>query len=149
MECVWFGVLPCKRGCTPESYGVLVGEAVRRCTNTSPEMKNFKENKEIWILVAQTVKCLPTIRETGFNPWVRKIWRRKWQPTPVFLLGKSHGWRNLVGYSPWGHKASDTTEQLHFHFNITPKDGRTVRSKKKNNLLSATPSSIRWRVYPS
>ena len=36
-----------------------------------------------------------------FNPWVRKIpWRRKWQPTPVFLQGKSHGQRNLVGYSP-------------------------------------------------
>ena len=47
----------------------------------------------------------------GFNPWVRKIpWRRKWQPTPVFLPGKSHGWRSLVGYSPWGRKESDTTE---------------------------------------
>ena len=40
-------------------------------------------------------------------------WRRKWQPTPVFLPGKSHGWRSLVGYSPWGHKESDTTERLH------------------------------------
>ena len=37
-------------------------------------------------------------------------WRRKWQPTPVFLPGKSHGWRSLVGYSPWGHKESDMTE---------------------------------------
>ena len=38
-----------------------------------------------------------------FNPWVGKIlWRRKWQPTPVFLLGKSHGQRTLVGYSPRG-----------------------------------------------
>ena len=36
---------------------------------------------------------------------VRKIpWRRKWQPTPVFLPGKSHGQRSLVGYSPWDHK---------------------------------------------
>ena len=41
-------------------------------------------------------------------------WRRKWQPTPVRLPGKSHGWRNLVGYSPWGRKESDTTERLHF-----------------------------------
>ena len=40
-------------------------------------------------------------------------WRRKWQPTSVLLPGKCHGWRNLVGYSPWGHKESDTTEQLH------------------------------------
>ena len=38
---------------------------------------------------------------------------RKWQPTPVFLPGKSHGWRNLVGYSSWGRKESDTTERLH------------------------------------
>ena len=47
----------------------------------------------------------------GFDPWVRKIpWRRKWQPTPVFLPGESHEWRSLVGYSPWGCKESDTTE---------------------------------------
>ena len=38
------------------------------------------------------------------------LWRRKWQPTPVFLPGESHGWRSLVGYSPWGHKESDMTE---------------------------------------
>ena len=39
----------------------------------------------------------------GFNPWVRKIpRRRKWRPAPVFLPGKSHGQRNLVGYSLWG-----------------------------------------------
>ena len=43
-------------------------------------------------------------------------WRRKWQPTPVFLPGESHGQTSLVGYSPWGRKESDTTERLHFHF---------------------------------
>ena len=43
-------------------------------------------------------------------------WRRKWQPTPVFLPEKSHGWRSLVDYSPWGHKESDVTELLHFLF---------------------------------
>jgi len=37
-------------------------------------------------------------------------WRRKWQPTPVLLPGKFHGWRRLVGYSPWGCKELDTTE---------------------------------------
>ena len=37
--------------------------------------------------------------------------RRKWQPTPVLLSGKSHGWRSLVGYSPWGREESDTTER--------------------------------------
>ena len=42
--------------------------------------------------------------------------RRKWQPTPVLLPGKFHGWRNLIGYSPWGHKELDTTERPHFPF---------------------------------
>ena len=47
----------------------------------------------------------------GFYPRVGKIpWRRKWQPIPVLLPGKSHRWRSLVGYSPWGRKESDTTE---------------------------------------
>ena len=41
-------------------------------------------------------------------------WRRKWQPTPAFLPGESHGQRRLVGYSPWGCKESDRTERLHF-----------------------------------
>ena len=45
--------------------------------------------------------------------------RRQWHPTPVLLPGKSHGWRSLVGYSPWGHKESDTTERLHFHFSLS------------------------------
>ena len=48
-----------------------------------------------------------------FDPWVRKIpWRRKWQPTPVILPGKSHGQRSLVDYSPRGLKESDMTQQL-------------------------------------
>ena len=39
-----------------------------------------------------------------FDPWVEKIWKRKWQPTPVFLPGECHGQRSLAGYSPWGRK---------------------------------------------
>ena len=46
-----------------------------------------------------------------FDPWVGRIpWRREWQSTPVFLPGKCHGWRTLMGYSPWGCKESDRTE---------------------------------------
>ena len=45
--------------------------------------------------------------------------RRQWQPTPVLLPGKSHGWRSLVGSSPWGHEESDTTERIHFHFSLS------------------------------
>ena len=44
-------------------------------------------------------------KKWGFNPWVRKIpWRRKWQPTPVFLPGEPHTQSRLAGYSLWGHK---------------------------------------------
>ena len=44
-------------------------------------------------------------RRHVFDSWVEMIpWRRKWQPTPVFLPGKSHGQRSLVGYSPWGRE---------------------------------------------
>ena len=48
-----------------------------------------------------------------FDPWVRKIPRRRaWQPTTVFLSGEPHGWRSLAGCGPQGHKESATTEQL-------------------------------------
>ena len=62
-----------------------------------------------WWLRGQSV-CLQC-RLPGFNPWVRKIpWRRKRQPTPVFLPGESHGWKSLMGYSPRGRKESDMIE---------------------------------------
>ena len=50
----------------------------------------------------------------GLGP-CKKFRRRQWHPTPVFLPGKPHGRRSLVGCSPWGRKESDTTERLHFH----------------------------------
>ena len=51
------------------------------------------------------------------NPWVRNIpWSRKWQRAPVFLPGKFHGQRSLAGYSPRGHKESDTTACMYFVF---------------------------------
>ena len=53
-----------------------------------------------WLLSGKESACQS--RRQGFDPWVWKIlWRRKWQPTPVFLLGKSHGQRTLVGCAPW------------------------------------------------
>ena len=45
--------------------------------------------------------------------------RRQWHPTPVVLPGKPHGWRSLVGCSPWDREESDTTEWLHFHFSLS------------------------------
>ena len=56
-----------------------------------------------WWLGGKEFAC--QCRRLGVDPWVRKIpWRRKWQLTPVFLPGKPHGQRSLVGYSPWGRK---------------------------------------------
>ena len=55
-------------------------------------------------------------KRCGFNPWVRKTpWRRKWQPTPVFLPEKPHGQRSLVGYTPRDHKESDMIEHACTH----------------------------------
>ena len=62
-------------------------------------------------LMAQMIICLQC-KKPGFDPWVGKIpWRRKWQSTPELLPGESHGQRSLEGYSAWGHKESDKTEQ--------------------------------------
>ena len=68
----------------------------------------------IWVLKVKESACrYRRHNRCGFDPWVGKIpWRRKWQPIPVFLPGKSHGWRSLAGYSPWDHKESDTTKWL-------------------------------------
>ena len=56
----------------------------------------------------------------GFSSWAGKIpWRRKWQPTPVFLPGESHGQRRLRGYSPWGRKGVDRTEATEHAHNIS------------------------------
>ena len=56
-------------------------------------------------------------KRPGFDPWVGKIpWRRKWQPTPVFLPGKSHGQRSLMGCSPYCHTGYQTwLKQLSTH----------------------------------
>ena len=68
---------------------------------------------EGWI---STQISLPTLSSKTKDGRISSLW--KWQPTPVFLPGKSHGQTSLVGYSPWGRKESDTTEQLHFHLHI-------------------------------
>ena len=64
-----------------------------------------------WWLSGKESTC--QCRSLGFKPWVGKTpWRREWQPTLVSLSRKSHGQKNLAGYSPWGCKKSDTTKWL-------------------------------------
>ena len=66
--------------------------------------------------ICQCRRC----KRPWFEPWVGKIlWRRKWKPTLVFLTGKSHGWRSLVGYCLWGRKELDTIEVTQ-HTNTAP-----------------------------
>ena len=95
------------------------GEEMDKDRKKSKKKKEFSismlEMSLPWWLRQKSI-CLQCGRPR-FDPWVGKIlWRRKWQPTPVLLPGKSHGWRSVVGYSPWGHKELDTTELLQFHF---------------------------------
>ena len=72
-----------------------------------------------WWLRWQSI-CLQC-QKPGFDPWVGKIpWRRKWQPTPVFLPGKSHGQRKLVLYSPW--VAKSWTRLSNFTFTFLPRN---------------------------
>ena len=96
------------------------------------------------------------MQEIQVHPWVGKIpWRRKWQPTPVFLSGKSHGWKSLVGYSQWGRKESDTTEQLSFflcffRFPLYPFSGEFFYHKLiliLSKAFSASIEMITWFLF--
>ena len=79
-----------------------------------------------WSSTVVQQKNLPvSAGDVGLIPGLGKIpWSRKCQPTPVFLPGKSHGQRSLVGYSPWGHKESDTTQHMYavMNYNVFPKN---------------------------
>ena len=87
---------------------LLTMRATPHLTGSSLFSFDFKNNP----LVLENQVCQCRRHKRGrFDPSVRKIpWRMAWQPTPVFLPGESHGQRSLVGYSPQGHKESDTTE---------------------------------------
>ena len=75
----------------------------------------------------------------------RICWRRQWHPTPVLLPGKSHGWRNLVGCSPWGRYESDTIEQIHFHFSLSrigEGNGNPLQCSCLENPRDGEPSGL-------
>ena len=98
---------------------ILKGKESRSFTRTA---KTTGKHTNCWFIHSGSIYWVPTMSGTSlvaqmvkasaykcgrprFDPWVGKIpWRRKWQPTPGLLLGKSHGWRSLVGYIPQGHK---------------------------------------------
>ena len=74
------------------------------------------------------------------------FWRKKWQHTPVFLPGESHGWRSLMGYSPRGCKESDATKQLHFHFTFIFKIRRLSQIIHLESESSSALSDSLWPV---
>ena len=99
-----------------------------------------------WWLSGKESAC--QCRTHRFNPWVGKIsWRRKWQPTPVFLPGKSHGWWNLAGYSPWSCKELDMTEQLHFH-SLEGYDQPRQHIKKQRHYFATQVHLVKAMVFP-
>ena len=108
------------------------------CCDETPGGSNGKES---------ACQC----RRWGFNPWVRKIpWRRKWQPTPVFLPGKCHGQRSLEGYSmgsqrgghDWATERDETVEENSSRM-ASPEDSEWLRCGRTSCDSSGTkgPSS--------
>ena len=91
---------------------------------------NFKAKLEfslvyLYLFVLNVLDCKHLKDIVSFMAVFRDFQRRRWHPTPVLLPGKSHGWRSLVGHSPWGRQESDTTEQLHFHSHALEKEMAT------------------------
>ena len=111
------------------------------CVATKPVCSNYRSHVETGLprwLSGKESTCQH--RRRGFNPWVRMIpWRRKWQPTPVFLSGTSHGQRSLAGNSPWGPQ-SNTVGQLSMHVETREEQSRTNRASLGN--LPGSPQGI-------
>ena len=85
----------------PTFHNVLLGAVMPLRRTTDLQLSKSAENH--WFTPCKKQGRIP----------VEKIpWRRKWQPTPVFLPGKPHRQRSLAGYSPWGLRESDTTEHV-------------------------------------
>ena len=119
------------RLCDPPGFsvhGIIQGKMLERVVMPSSRGSSWSRDWT-WVpyigrqwtsLVAQTLRSLPATRETPVQSLGQEDpWRKKWQPTAVLLPGKSHGWRSLAGYSPWGHKDLDLTEWLNTHFQDT------------------------------
>ena len=103
--CLCLGFCHLWNGCSNSCY--LTGRS--DCKETSTGKRLSRNNP---ILVTNTIVSFSDTTRASLKFIVTFL--LSWQPTPVFMSGKSHGPRSLVGYSPWGLKESDTTEWLHF-----------------------------------
>ena len=116
----------------PQKFA-LISLAPSKSWATACELSDLNSNQKLELLVWETYSSFPayeveeetlgggwdtcewgqsfrTIKILTFRDFPGGLGRRQWQPTPVFLPGKSHGPRSLMGYSPWGHEDSDATE---------------------------------------
>ena len=109
-----------------------------------------------WLSCKKSAWQCRRLRRCRFDSWVGKIpWRRKWQSTPVFLPGKSCGQRSLAGYSPWGHKELDMTEQqstrahthTHTHTHTHKSEYRGLFLKLSFVNLDIVFSDVRSLIY--
>ena len=95
---------------------------IHECQEQSSQVENLLIDQALVraSLVARAVKNLPAMQEDqGLIPGLGRFpRRRKWQLTPVFLPGESHGQRSLVGYSPWGHKAGNWPKRTPERFEL-------------------------------
>ena len=103
-----------------------------------------------WLRGKEPAHQCQRCRRHRFNPWVGKIpWRRKWQPTLVFLPAESHGQRSLVSYSPWGRQELDKTEvtkhnrqRVKKHFTLSYKKTKCMNLFFPKSLLILSKYSI-------
>ena len=104
--------------------------------------------------LGSVVKTHLQCRRRGFDPWFRKIpWRRKWQPTPVFMPGKSHGQRSLVGYSlrgcesrTWLKGWACTHGRNHLRQTLFYNSGLNLSCNLLNTVLKVENSICAYRV---
>ena len=98
-----------------------------------------------WWLSGKEPVC--QCRRRGFDPWAVKItWRRKWQPTPVFLSGKSYGQGSLVGCSPWGCKRVWHDSTINNSIRITVWGSAFTGVQNDTGLLSSLEALGCWRL---
>ena len=123
---------------------------------TQPSQEELNKPKSIWFssnIFNDLMRYSTQVQSLG----QKLFWRREWQPTPVFLPGKFHGQRSLVGYSPWSHKRSDTTERLTLSLSLVrnvelrsyhqPEEfrkGQKERGGSSPYVLPMSQNPLRW-----